>query len=119
VGALRRCPGSRGYLAQAAGTAPKRCNPAENANVANLCYFNVDPTAGNATQTEQAFEAAINAIRGQVLSCTFPLTTTGDPTKVNVTVNGVTVLQDPTNGWSYDNPSNPTEIILNGMACAD
>ena len=40
-----------------------------------------------------------------------------DPSKVNVTVNGMTVPQDPTNGWSYDNPSMPTEIILNGSAC--
>ncbi len=116
-------PSFLGYLAQAGGTGPKGCNPAENSTTSDLCYFNVDPTAGNATQTEQAFETAINAIRGQVLSCTFPLTTTGlgtiDPTKVNVQVNGMTISQDPTNGWSYDNPSDPTEIILNGTACAN
>ncbi len=114
-------PSFLGYLAQAGGTGKKGCNPAENANAANLCFFNVDPTAGNASQTEAAFEAAINAIRGQVLSCTFPLNATGtiDPTKVNVTVNGMTVLQDPANGWTYNNPSNPTQIILNGTACAN
>ncbi len=110
-----------GYLAQAGGSAPNGCNPAENSNVANICYFNVDPTAGNATQTEMAFETAINAIRGQVVSCTFPLTSTGtiDPNKVNVTVDGMTVPQDPTNGWTYDNPSNPTSITLHGTSCTD
>lgn len=114
-------PNFLGNLALAGGTGPMGCNPNENTTATDLCYFEVDPTQGNATQTEQAFEAAINAIRGQVLSCTFPLTGTDagmiDPSKVNVTVNGMTVSQDPQNGWTYDNPNNPTEIIFHGTAC--
>jgi hypothetical protein len=114
-------PSFLGSIASAGGTGPTGCNPTDNTSTANLCYFNVDPSAGNAAQTEKAFEDAINAIRGKVLSCTFPLSTTGlgqvDPTKVNVEVNGQTIVQDPNNGWSYDNPNNPTEIILNGTAC--
>jgi hypothetical protein len=117
-------PNFLGNLAQAGGTGPKSCNPNENTTTTDLCYFEVDPTKGNATQTEQAFEAAINAIRGQVLSCTFPLdmnTEAGtlDPSKVNVTVDGQTVPQSPTNGWSYNDPSNPTQIVFNGQACAN
>lgn len=115
-------PNFLGYLAQAGGTGPMGCNPAENSVTTDLCFFEVDPTKGTAAQTEMAFENAINAIRGQVLSCTFPLNVasdagTLDPSKVNVTVNGMTVSQDPMNGWTYDNPSNPTEIIFHGTAC--
>jgi hypothetical protein len=115
-------PNFLGNLAVAGGTGPKNCNPNENSVTTDLCYFEVDPTKGGATQTEQAFEAAINAIRGQVLSCTFPLNVDKDagavdPSKVNVTVNGMTVSQDPNNGWTYDNPSNPTEIIFHGTSC--
>jgi hypothetical protein len=115
-------PSFLGNVAQAGGTGPMGCDPNGNAAGANLCYFQVDPTqASSAMDLQQKFEAAINSIRGQVISCTFPLQTTGlgqvDPTKVNVTVDGMTVPQDPMNGWTYDNPSMPTEIVLNGMAC--
>jgi hypothetical protein len=115
-------PNFLGNLAKAGGTGPMNCNPNENSSSTDLCFFEVDPTKGSATQTEQAFEAAINAIRGQVLSCTFPLNVhtdagTLDPSKVNVTVDGMTVSQDPNNGWTYDNPTNPTEIIFHGNSC--
>ncbi len=116
-------PSFLGNLANAGGSGPKGCNPNENAaGATDLCYFEVDPTVGNQTQTEQAFEAAINAIRGQVLSCTFPLNVNPeagmlDPTKVNVTVDGTTVPQSSTDGWSYNNATNPTAIVFNGAAC--
>jgi hypothetical protein len=115
-------PSFLGNLAVAGGTAPTGCNPDDNTSTTGLCYFEVDPTKGSATQTQQAFEAAINAIRGQVLSCTFPLDVNPeagvlDPSKVNVTVDGNTIPQSPTSGWTYDNPSNPTTITFNGAAC--
>jgi hypothetical protein len=118
-------PNFLGNLAEAGGTGPKGCNPNENAaGATDLCYFEVDPTAGSQTATETAFENAINAIRGQVLSCTFPLNVnpeagTLDPTKVNVTVDGMTVPQSPTNGWEYNNPTDPTSIVFNGTACTN
>jgi hypothetical protein len=116
-------PSFLGNVAQAGGTGPMGCNPNENAaGATDLCYFQVDPTlATSASQLQQTFENTINTIRGQVLSCSFPLQVNGggqvDPTKVNVEVDGTTVPQDPTNGWSYNNPSNPTEITFNGMSC--
>jgi len=118
-------PSFLGNVAQAGGTGPKGCNPNENtAGATDLCYFEVDPTAGSQTATETAFENALNAIRGQVVSCTFPLDVnpeagTLDPTKVNVTVDGTTVPQSATNGWSYNNPSDPTSIVFNGTACTN
>jgi hypothetical protein len=115
-------PAFLGNVAQAGGGAPMGCNPNETQNLANLCYFEVDPTqATSAMQLQQKFTDALQAIRGQVLSCTFPLQTTGlgmvDPGKVNVDVNGMTVPQSSTNGWSYDNPSMPGAIVFNGSAC--
>jgi hypothetical protein len=117
-----------GPLAVAGGASPMGCNPSENSNVANVCYFEVDPSkATSATQLSMEFVAAIQAIQGQVASCTFQLDGSDagaiDPTKVNVlfTTGGTqtTLNQDPVNGWTYDNPTNPTEVILNGMACAN
>jgi hypothetical protein len=111
-----------GYLAQAGGTGPAACNPAETTATNDLCYFEIDTAkAPTATQLQQAFVTALNAIRGQVVSCTFPLQSSDlgqvNPTAVNVTVNGTTILQDAKNGWTYDNPSAPTEIILHGASC--
>jgi hypothetical protein len=115
-------PAFLGNLAQAGGGAPAGCNPNETQNVANVCFFEVDPTqAASAAALQMTFTDALQAIRGQVLSCTFPLQTTGlgmiDPTQVNVDVDGMTVPQSPTNGWTYDNPSSPTAIVFNGSAC--
>jgi hypothetical protein len=115
-------PAWLGYLAQAGGGAPAGCNPAETQTATNLCYLEVDPTqAASSAALQSEFTTALQTIRHQVLGCTFPLKSTGlgavDPTKVNVQVDGQTVLQDPTNGWTYDDPTNPTEIIFHGTAC--
>ncbi|HEX4448863.1 MAG TPA: hypothetical protein VH044_19110, partial [Polyangiaceae bacterium] len=87
------------------------------------CYFEIDTSkAPTATALQQAFETALNTIRGQVVSCTFPLQSNdlgqADPTHVNVEVDGETILQDPKNGWTFDNAASPTEIILHGAACS-
>ena len=116
-------PSFLGNLAQAGGTGPAKCNPNESSMTSDLCYFEIDPsTSTTAAQLQMQFETALNTIRGQVLSCTFPIESSGlgqvDPTLVNVEVNGTTILQDPNNGWTYDNPMMPTDIILHGTACA-
>jgi hypothetical protein len=109
-------------LAVAGGTAPAGCNPKENAaGATDYCYFNVDPTGAAASTEEQAFLTAINSIRGQVSSCTLAITPTGagtiDPSTVNVILDGTTVPQDPANGWTYDDPTNPTSVTLHGNSC--
>jgi hypothetical protein len=114
-----------GQLAQAGGAAPAGCNPTENTDVTKVCYFEVDPTTASASQVQQQFVNAINTIRGAIASCTFQLQNTGniDPTKVNVVFNNgqgggdQVIPQDPNNGWTYDNPGAPTEVILHGSAC--
>jgi hypothetical protein len=115
-------PSFLGYVAQAGGTGPTGCNPAENSMTNDLCYFEIDPSkATTAAQLQMQFETALNTIRGEVFSCTFPIESSGsgtiDPTRVNVEIGGMTILQDPKNGWTYDNPQKPTEIILHGAAC--
>jgi hypothetical protein len=115
-------PSFLGNVAEAGGTGPSGCNPNEASSTSDLCYFEIDPsTAQTAAQLQAKFETALDAIRGQVVSCTFPLQSTGlgtvDPTHVNVEVAGTTILQDPKNGWTYDNAAMPTSIILHGNAC--
>jgi hypothetical protein len=115
-------PGFLGNLAQAGGTGASGCNPNETTSTSDLCYFEIDPsTSPSASDLQMKFETALDAIRGQVISCTFPLQGNDlgnvDPTRVNVTVNGKTILQDAANGWTYDTPAAPTEIILHGAAC--
>jgi hypothetical protein len=73
------------------------------------------------------FLAAINAIRDAVASCEFPLTKpagsgTIDPGNVNVVMTSgagtdSTLPQNPTDGWSYDDPTNPTKVTLKGKSC--
>ncbi len=116
-------PGFLGNMAQAGGTGVKGCNPDEASSTSDLCYFEIDPSKSqSAAQLQMQFKTALNAIRGQVTSCTFPIESNGlgqaDPTKVNVEVGSQTILQDAKNGWTYDNPTHPTEIILHGTACA-
>jgi hypothetical protein len=117
-------PSFLGYVAQAGGTGPANCNPSENSMTSDLCYFEIDPSkSATASQLQQQFETALNTIRGEVVSCTFPIESsnlgTVDPTKVNVEIGGKTILQDANNGWTYDNPTHPTEIILHGAACTE
>jgi von Willebrand factor type A domain len=116
-------PGFVGNVAQAGGTGASTCNPDEASSTGDLCYFEIDPSkAQSASQLQMEFETALDAIRGQVTSCSFPIASNGlgqaDPTKVNVEIGTQTILQDPKNGWTYDNPMHPTEITLHGTACA-
>jgi hypothetical protein len=111
-----------GALASAGGTAPMGCDPNDSMDASKLCFFLIDPTASTTASALQAkFETALETIRGQVVSCTFPLQSTNltlaDTGKVNVVVNGTTILQDPKDGWTYDDPNHPTSLILHGAAC--
>ncbi len=88
-------------------------------------------STNNPQQTSQDFEKALDAIRGLTLACEYaipapPNGETLDPNKVNV-------VFTPTNaspqtltynescnggsGWHYDDPTNPSKIILCGTTC--
>jgi von Willebrand factor type A domain len=117
-------PAFMGQLAQAGGAAPPGCNPNEASNAANTCHFQVTPGGKSAQVLTQEFIDAINKIRSAVATCEFILTKDGavDPSQVNVlyTDGGGTqhvLVQDGSNGWSYDNPQNPSKVILHGSDC--
>ncbi|WP_437878248.1 VWA domain-containing protein [Sorangium sp. So ce513] len=88
---------------------------------------------GNAAETSAAFTAAIEAIRGAAVSCTIPIPPAPDgrnfdKKKVVVTYTS-TATSTPTplgydqacateNAWRYDEPLNPTAIVLCNDTCA-
>lgn len=110
-------------VAQKGGTAPKGCIPTST-DPKTMCYFAIDPGTKSVAQLTQDFVDTINRIRLRA-SCEYSLASdnaAADPTKVNVVFvddsgKKVTVPQDPVDGWSYDDPTNPTKVILHGAAC--
>ncbi len=86
--------------------------------------------------TNQQFLAALNAIQGTALSCSYqvPVPSMGTPDYGAVNVqytpggggspvvipNVPSAAQCPANGdaWYYDNPTSPTQIILCGSSCS-
>ncbi|XYI01697.1 vWA domain-containing protein [Sorangium sp. So ce1128] len=88
---------------------------------------------GNAAETSAAFKAAIEEIRGAAVSCTIPIPPAPDgrsfdKQKVNVTYTSATTSTPTTLGydqscaaesaWRYDDPVNPTAIVLCDGTCA-
>lgn len=91
--------------------------------------FLIDDKADPAA-AEKKFVAAIDAIRGQTLSCDLaipppPAGETLDLKKVNVTYTPTSGAKQPlkydekcaAEGWKFDNPTTPTKIILCGATC--
>ena len=92
--------------------------------------INVGPDASN---PEQAFIDALNAIRQQALPCEFaiPAGTMVDPALTNVDYTPATgpsqtfvyvgsadqCSMAPSNGWYFDDPMTPTQVILCMGAC--
>jgi len=118
-----------GAAAQAGGAPEPGCDPtwSDTNTTGKPCHFQVTPGAKTAAQIKDDFLAAINQIREKVATCEFTLEKpqgagTIDPTKVNVIYTSGTgaqkpIPQDGTDGWSYDNPTNPGKVILNGASC--
>jgi hypothetical protein len=90
-------------------------------------------TVGNPDDTKTQFLAALDAIRGLVLTCDFaipapPKGMTIDFTQVNVTFTPSSTMvpelipydkdcTSPTAGWRYDDPNNPTQVQLCPPTC--
>jgi von Willebrand factor type A domain len=124
-------PGGSGYdpalmsrIAQSGGTGPAGCNPT-SLFAADLCHFQVTPSASNTAATKQALIDAINKIRAATMSCEFTFTRTENSDLGNVKVqvtdqegNVVDVPKDDENGWSFDDPDDPTKVILHGESCS-
>lgn len=120
-----------GQMAVAGGAPADGCTPGWNqSSPANEkpCHFQITPGQKTAAQIRDEMLAAIEEVRGTVSNCQFPLQQADgspgvpDPKKVNVVYtdadgNTTKVPQDPVNGWTYDDPANPTTVILHGDAC--
>ncbi|WP_338091891.1 VWA domain-containing protein [Sorangium cellulosum] len=86
---------------------------------------------GDPDATAAAFNAAIDQIRGSAISCTLPIPAapdgrTFDKQRVRVTytsgTNPPTTLDydqecEAESAWRYDNPQNPTQIVLCDSTC--
>lgn len=120
-----------GRLAVAGGAPAAGCSPAWNQSSPPgqlPCHLQISPGAKTAVQLRDELLAAIATIRGAVASCEFALERpdgsqgVADPSRVNVTFTGndgkgTTVLQSGTDGWTYDDATNPTTVIFHGAAC--
>ncbi len=112
-------------LAQAGSTARAGCDPNETSDAKKMCHFQITPGGKTKEALTTDFLSAINDIRVQAASCEFKLDRSAgtlDPTKVNVVYSASdgtqTVLpQSGTDGWSFDNASDPKKVILIGPAC--
>ncbi|MBS2012857.1 MAG: VWA domain-containing protein [Deltaproteobacteria bacterium] len=117
-------PAFMSRIAQRGGTAPTDCSP--NAGVPEgLCHFQVTPGGSDSATAKAALIAAIDKIRVLSASCEFAFTTNANTDLSNVKVeltdkNGAKtpIPKDDENGWSFDDPKDPTKIILHGDACA-
>lgn len=113
-------------LAKLGGLAPVGCNENwSDGSASTPCHLQVTPGAKTAEQIKDEMIAAINAVAGSVASCNLTLDKSSpiDPASVNVVyvdAAGVEsqIPQDASNGWSYDNPTDPSQVILHGTACA-
>lgn len=115
-------PKFMGDIAVAGGTAPANCD-VESTDETTTCHFQVTPGDDTSVMTA-ALSAAFAKIRAQTATCEFPfaLEKGSDPSRVNVLLTDdqgqvTKVKQNPNDGWSYDNPTNPTRVILNGASC--
>ena len=117
-------PAFMGRMAVAGGTPlTPGCDPAST-DIANVCHFQVTP-GDDPAALKDAFIAAINSVRASAATCEFKFTISkgADPNNVKVKITGAdgkshNIKKDPDNGWSFDDPSQPTKVILNGASCA-
>jgi hypothetical protein len=120
-------PAFMGALAVAGGAPNAGCDPTTVTDASKMCHFQITPGGKTAAQIETEFLAAIDKIRA-LASCTFALAKPGgnatiDPAKVNViyddgTGGSTLVPRNANDGWSYDDPTNPTAVTLHGQSCA-
>lgn len=110
-------------LAQNGGTARAGCDP-RSTDPMGVCHYQITPGADVAATTD-ALTAAFDEIRALSASCEFHFKTNPftDLRDVTVTVtdrdgNVVTIPKDDVDGWSFDEPANPSKIVLRGRSCS-
>ncbi len=113
------------WVAFSGGTGKSGCDPTEAVDQTKYCHFQITPSVAGANIANE-FVDAFNAIHQQIQSCSLKLNIP-DPTQLEPRATIVVAQtgdvqeilpEDPSNGWTFDNPANPTSIILNGSECA-
>lgn len=112
-------------LAKLGGASAAGCNDAwTEGSSTPPCHLQVTPGQQSADQLQAQFGAALEQIALSLSSCELALDKTSaiDPASVNVVyVDGAGVAsqvpQDDAQGWSYDDPADPSSVRLNGAAC--
>lgn len=112
-------------LAEQGGLAAAGCDPNwTQSSSAPPCHLQITPGEKEADVLQAEIAAAIEKIGVQVASCELALDQSAeiDPEKVNVVYTEgeaapVQIEQGEPNGWTYDNPENPTKVILHGSSC--
>lgn len=110
-------------LAQNGGTARAGCDPRAT-DPMEVCHYQITPGA-DVEATTNALTAAFDEIRALSASCEFHFKTNPftDLRDVTVTVtdadgNVTPIPKDDTDGWSFDEPANPSKIVLRGRSCS-
>ncbi|MDF2693868.1 MAG: hypothetical protein K0S65_2251 [Labilithrix sp.] len=116
-------PAFMSRIAQKGGTAPPGCSPS-SLYPADVCHFQITPAGADNTAAKQALVDAISQIRALSVSCEFTFTRNENTNLGDVRVeitdqdgNKTEIPKDDENGWSFDDPDNPTKIVLHGEAC--
>jgi hypothetical protein len=118
-----------GELAVAGGAPNEPCDPENVMDPSMFCHLQVTPLGSSDDEAalEAEFITALDEARGKVASCTLTLDHPDggkpiDPTRVNVVFvddlgDQTVVAEDPMNGWTYDDPTDPTTVTLHGTSC--
>jgi hypothetical protein len=121
-------PTFMGALAVAGGAPNEPCDPTNYYEPSEFCHVQVTPTTSDASELEEEFLIAFDKVRSSVASCEFTLDKVDggmlDPAEVNVAFvddegEEQDFVQDPVNGWTYDDAQSPTEVIVHGDACTE
>lgn len=112
-------------LAKLGGASAPGCDPEwTESSGTTSCHLQVTPGQLGADALQAQFSAALEQIALSLSSCELALDQTAaiDPDKVNVVYvdpNGAAsqVPKDEQNGWSYDDPEQPSVVRLHGAAC--
>lgn len=124
VGSSLTVPANLAAIASAGGTARAGCDPTEKNNVSKMCHQQIDSKNKATSVAGAEVAAALARVRYHAVACEAEVTADMKATPAR----GAVSLLDASNktqsvpasavdGWSYDDPANPTKVILRGEAC--
>ena len=115
-------PKPMGQFTQAGGTGPAGCNPLETLNAGTLCPFQITPSAKPASQVKVELMDALNRVRRKATACEYGIPVGSDPSQFNVVFkdgNGQEniIPESATDGFTFDDATTPTKVLLHGASC--